>query len=179
MNDEDLVKVAQRGDSQALYELILSYKDKLYNIAFCYLKNEQDALEAIQEVTYRAYLKINKLKEPKYFITWITRILINYCIDEQKRKIKIVNIEEHQITNAKDDNTVDTITLEYKLTLEDAIDKLTPKYKEVIILKYIQDMTTIDISRVMACPEGTIKTWISRGLKQLKELLNIGGDFNV
>lgn len=173
MNDEDLVKAAQKGDAEAFYKLILSCKDKLYNIAFCYLKSEQDTLESIQEVTYRAYLKINKLKEPKYFMTWITKIIINYCIDEQKRKTKIVNIEEHQITNAKDDNTVDT------LTLEDAIDKLTPKYKEVIILKYIRDMTTIDISRVMACPEGTIKTWVSRGLKQLKELLNIGGDFNV
>jgi RNA polymerase sigma-70 factor (ECF subfamily) len=179
MNDEDLVKAAQKGDAEAFYKLILSCKDKLYNIAFCYLKTEQDTLESIQEVTYRAYLKINKLKEPKYFMTWITKILINYCIDEQKRKTKIVNIEEHQITNTKDDDAVDTNTLEYKLTLEDAIDKLSPKYKQVIILKYIHDMTTIDISRVMACPEGTIKTWVSRGLKQLKELLNIGGDFNV
>jgi RNA polymerase sigma-70 factor (TIGR02954 family) len=173
MNDEDLVKAAQKGDAEAFYKLILSCKDKLYNIAYCYLKTEQDTLESIQEVTYRAYLKINKLKEPKYFMTWITKILINYCIDEQKRKAKIVNIEEHQITNDKDDNDVDSFTL------EDAIDKLNPKYKEVIILKYIQDMTTIDISRVMECPEGTIKTWVSRGLKQLKELLNIGGDFNV
>ena len=173
MNDEDLVKAAQKGDSEALYKLILNYKDKLYNIAFCYLKNEQDTLESIQEVTYRAYLKINKLKEPKYFMTWITKILINYCIDEQKRKTKIINIEEHQITNAKDENDVNI------LTLEEAIDKLNPKYKEVIILKYIQDMTTIDISRVMECPESTIKTWVSRGLKQLKELLSIGGDFNV
>jgi RNA polymerase sigma-70 factor (TIGR02954 family) len=173
MNDEDLVKAAQKGDAEAFYKLILTYKDKLYNIAYCYLKTEQDALESIQEITYRSYLKINKLKEPKYFGTWITKILINYCIDEQKRKMKIVNIEEHQTANDKNSSDVD------KLTLEDAIDKLEPKYKEVIILKYIQDMTTIDISKIMECPEGTIKTWLSRALKQLRDLLNIGGDFNV
>lgn len=175
MNDEDLVKAAQKGDAEAFYKLILTYKDKLYNIAYCYLKTEQDALESIQEITYRSYLKINKLKDPKYFGTWITKILINYCIDEQKRKMNIVTIEEHSITtsNDKSKNSTDMD----KLTLEDAIDKLEPKYKEVIILKYIQDMTTIDISKVMECPEGTIKTWLSRALKQLRDLLNVGGDF--
>jgi RNA polymerase sigma factor (sigma-70 family) len=99
--------------------------------------------------------------------------MINYCIDEQKRKIKIVNIEEHQTANDKNSDHVDI------LTLEDAIEKLEPKYKEVIILKYIQDMTIIDISKVLECPEGTIKTWLSRALKQLKDLLNMGGSFNV
>jgi RNA polymerase sigma-70 factor (TIGR02954 family) len=173
MNHEDLVKAAQKGDAEAFYRLILCYKDKLYNIAYCYLKSEQDALESIQEVTYRSYLKINKLKDPKYFSTWITKILINYCIDEQKRKMKIVNIEEHPIANNNNNNDVD------KLTLEDAIEKLEPRYKEVIILKYIQDMTIIEISKIMECPEGTIKTWLSRALKQLRDLLNIGGDFNV
>jgi RNA polymerase sigma-70 factor (TIGR02954 family) len=173
MNDEDLVKAAQKGDTEAFYKLILTYKDKLYNIAYCYLKSEQDTLECIQEVTYRSYLKINKLKNPKYFSTWITKILINYCIDEQKRKMKIVNIEEYPIANDKNNNNVD------KLTLEDAIEKLEPNYKEVIILKYIQDMTVIEISKIMECPEGTIKTWLSRALKQLRDLLNIGGDFNV
>ena len=171
MNDEDLVKAAQNGDDNAFYGLISGYKDNLYNIAYCYLKNQQDTLEAIQEVTYRSYLKINKLKEPKYFNTWLTRILINYCIDEQKRKQKIVSLEEEP--SNYNDNHIDN------LTIEDAIEKLEPKYKQVIVLKYIQDMTIIDISKVMECPEGTIKTWISRGLKQLKDLLNVGGNFNV
>jgi RNA polymerase sigma-70 factor (TIGR02954 family) len=175
MNDEDLVKAAQKGDTEAFYKLILTYKDKLYSIAYCYLKTEQDALESIQEITYRSYVKINKLKEPNYFGTWITKILINYCIDEQKRKLKMVNIEDYPPANDKGKNSADVD----KLSLEDAIDKLEPKYKEVIILKYIQDMTTNDISKIMECPEGTIKTWLSRALKQLRDLLNVGGDFNV
>lgn len=172
MNDEDLVKAAQNGDVEAFYKLIVDYKDKLYNTSYCYLKSEQDTLEAIQEVTCRAYLKINKLKEPRYFNTWLTRIMINYCIDEQKRKKKVVFIEQVQVVNYNNNNTDN-------FCIEDALEKLQPKYKEVIILKYIQDMTIIDISKVMECPEGTIKTWISRGLKQLKDLLNVGGNFNV
>jgi len=171
MNEEDLVKAAQNGDDNAFYGLISAYKDNLYNVAYCYLKNQQDTLEAIQEVTYRAYLKINKLKEPKYFNTWLTKILINYCIDEQKRKRKVVSIEEGP--SNYNDNHIDT------LTIEDAIGKLEPRYKQVIVLKYIQDMTIMDISKIMECPEGTIKTWLSRALKQLRDLLNMGGDFNV
>ena len=171
MNDEDLVKAAQKGDVEAFYKLIVAYKDKLYNTSYCYLKSEQDTLEAIQEVTCRAYLKINKLKDSKYFNTWLTRIMINYCIDEQKRKKKVIYIQQQQAEN--NNNDMDNFCI------DDALEKLQPKYKEVIILKYIKDMTIIDISKVMECPEGTVKTWISRGLKQLKDLLNVGGNFNV
>lgn len=172
MGDEGLVKLAQKGNDEAFYRLIADNKDKLYNIAYCYLKNEHDALEAIQETTCRAYIKINKLKEPRYFNTWLTKILINYCIDEQKRKRKIVSIEEERITDDSENN-LDSMDLGL------AVEKLEPKYKQVIVLKYFQDMTVSNIALVMDCPEGTVKTWISRGLNQLRELLNKGGEKNV
>lgn len=172
MVDEELVKLAQRGDDEAFYKLMAANKNKLYNIAYCYLKNEQDALEAIQEITCRAYIKINKLKEPRYFNTWLIRILINYCIDEQKRKKKIVPIEEERIV-VENENNLDNIFLEV------AVEKLEPKYREVIVLKYFQDMPISSIAMVLDCPEGTVKTWLSRALIQLRELLNKEGEYNV
>ena len=172
MSDEELVRSAQKGDDEAFFRLISSNKDKLYNIAYCYLRDEQDALEAIQEVTCRAYVKLKKLKEPRYFNTWLTKIIINYCIDEQKRKKKVVFIEEEKAT-------YDTKNDLDNLMLEAAIEKLKPNYKQVIVLKYFQDMTISSIAEVMECPEGTIKTWLSRALIQLRALLNKGGECNV
>lgn len=172
MCHEDLVKLAQKGDDEAFYELISSHKDKLYNIAYCYLKNEQDALEAVQEITCRAYVTLDKLKEPKYFSTWLTRIIINYCTDEQKRKNRVILIQEDSVIH-NDDNYEDS------LVLQSAIEELEPKYKKVIILKYFQDMTLASIAKVMDYPEGTIKTWNYRALKQLKELLSRGGNQGV
>ncbi|MEW9125100.1 MAG: RNA polymerase sigma factor [Thermotaleaceae bacterium] len=59
-----------------------------------------------------------------------------------------------------------------------AMDNLKPTYKKVIILRYFEDFTISDISRIMDSPEGTIKTWIHRALGNLRDILNRGGDFN-
>jgi RNA polymerase sigma-70 factor (ECF subfamily) len=172
MNEEELVIAAQSGDNEAFYNLVSSYSENLYNIAYCYLRDKQEALEAVQETTCRAFVKLKKLKQPQYFKTWLTRILINYCIDEQKRRKKVVPLfqEEH----SKEDSS-----REESIAIESAIDELKPEYKHVILLKYFQDMTIPDIANVLDCPEGTVKSWIHRGLKQLKNSLNREGDFYV
>lgn len=172
MEVESLVIAAQNGDDNAFFELISSIKEKMYHTAYCYLKNETDALEAVQETTCKAYVKLKNLKEPKYFNTWITRILINYCIDEIKRKKKLVYIEEEKISGGKEQNTnfIEILNL---------LDRMEPRYKKIIILKYIEDLTIHDIAEIMKCPEGTVKTWTSRALEQLRNLVNAGGGLNV
>lgn len=172
MNEEELVIAAQSGDNEAFYSLISLYSDNLYNIAYCYLKDQHEALEAVQETTCRSYLKLKKLKQKQYFKSWLTRILINYCIDEQKRRKKVVPIfQDKQVE--EDSSKIET------LDIESAINELEPKYKHVIVLRYFQDMTIPDIAKVLDCPEGTVKSWIHRALQQLKNSLNREGDFNV
>jgi RNA polymerase sigma-70 factor (ECF subfamily) len=75
----------------------------MYKIAYSYFGNEQDALEAIQETTCRAYNNFHKLKQPQYFKTWLIRILINYCIDEKKRMKKSTLLIEDTIVQQDDD----------------------------------------------------------------------------
>lgn len=173
MEDEKLVKAAIKGDDEAFYQIINEHKDRLYRIAYSYLSNKHDALEAVQETTYRAYVNIHKLKQPQYVSTWVIRILINYCTDEYKRKGKTTvlhdNIEDYK-DNA--DNTE-------KIDVETALEKLNPKYREVILLKYFEDLTITEISKVLDCPEGTVKTWLSRGLKSLRAYLKKGGVYDV
>ena len=170
MNDI-LVKKAIEDDEEVLFELILGIKDKLYRIAYSYLKNEDDALEAIQETSYRAYLNIRKLKNPDFFKTWITRILINYCCDEVKRKKKFNNCNcfVKDIGYAEDNTNL--------LALKNYINSLDKKYKDIIILKYFEDYTTKEISYIKQIPEGTVKTRLRRGLNILEKKL-IGGGFN-
>lgn len=167
-----MVIAAQRGDKDVFYKLICLYSDNLYNIAYCYLKDQQEALEAVQETTCRAFIKINKLKEPQYFKTWLTKILINYCIDEQKRRKKTTTFYGEELITDNQTNIEN-------LDLESAVNELEPKYKHVIVLKYFQDMTSSDIAKVLDCPEGTVKTWIHRALKILKQSLNKEGGYNV
>lgn len=163
---EELVRRAQKRDDQAFYEMIAGVKELLYKTAYYYLKNEGAALEAVSEATCRAYISLGKLKEPRYFSTWITRIIINYCLDELKYISKnapesILEFEEIFIRDEESN-------IESRLDLMRGLKLIKPKYRDVIILKYFEDISTEDIAKALNKPVGTIKTWINRGLKQLK-----------
>jgi len=162
MTTEELARAAQQGDHEAFRQLVGADKRKLYRIAFAYLNNETDALEAVQEATCRAYVKLAKLKEPRYFHTWFIRILIHCCIDEQKRKRKLLPLFQLPDTLAAD------LALDERLQLGMAVDRLAPKLRHIIILKYYEDMTLAEIASLLQKPEGTVKTWLNKALKELR-----------
>lgn len=169
MNDIDTVIKAQNGDDVAFGQLIKSCKEKLYKTAFAYLKDEEEALDVVSDTVYKAYMNINKLKNPEFFSTWITRILINSAINRLKKSKKIVLIDEYEKFDSFSQTSSD-IALEVpeSIDLYNAIDKLNVKSKSIIILKYFQDMTISEISKVLKIPEGTIKVYLQRALKKLK-----------
>lgn len=168
-NDEDyLIKKAIYGDKQSFSELIKKHKGYLYRTAYSYVKNEDDALEILQECTYRALLNIGKLTNPNYFKTWITRIIINCSIDFIKKEIKVAQFNDEVVINYEE------VYLEEKLDLYNAIDLLRDNYKTVIILKYFNDMTIENISTVMDIPENTVKTYLKRARDILSKILKEG-----
>lgn len=179
------IVAAIRGDAEAFYELINLHKNQLYRIAFRYLKSEQDALEAIQEMTYRAYRSINKLKEPEYFQTWLIRILINACNDELKRLRVQVPLTGEVIQYKDKLSALDNSTEPggradvQRLDILEALDHLDTRYRQVIELKYFEDLTIQQIAVVLERPEGTIKTWLIQSYKRLKEYLQERGDSHV
>lgn len=168
--ETNIVKKAIKGDSKAFYSVIEENKEQLYRIAYSYLKNKEDSLEAIQEMTYRAYKNIYKLRQPQFIKTWLIRILINYCVDEQKRRKKVLSLTSNVESSFDKDRAEE-------LTIEAAVEKLKPKYKKVIVLKYFQDLTISEIASVMKCPEGTIKTRLNRGLSTLRDYLGKDGEY--
>lgn len=163
---EEKVRLAIYGDEEAFTYLIDSKKEQLYRTAFAYVKNKEDALDIIQETVYKAYISIGKLKEPKYFNTWITKILINTSITFMKRNSKIIYVEDEL-------NNITTLEKNHdeKLDLLHAIDKLEEKIKRVIILKYLNDLTISDVANILEIPEGTAKTYLNKGLSKLKNYL--------
>ncbi len=166
-----LIKEAKKGNDDAFAELMDTCKEQLYRIAYSYLKSETDALEALQETTFRAYKNIKKLRKPEYFKTWLIRILINYCNDEIKRSRKYIAMEEHYISQVHDGDIYDSLAL---MDLIPAIYDLKNDYQEVIILRYFEDLKIKEIAYIKDIPEGTVKTKIHRALGELKSLLEGG-----
>lgn len=149
------------------YELIQKNKEILYRIAYCYFKNEIDSLEAIQETTFRAYKNIKRLKDVKNIRAWLIRIMINYCINETRKKKRVVQLKYNN-------EPCDDINYE-KILLQITVDKLPPKYKQIIILKYFEDLKIKDIAQILGKPEGTIKTLLNKALNMLRTNLSKEG----
>ena len=159
-----LVKKAIKGNVSAYGELIAEYQVYLYKTAFLYVKNEADSLDAVQECVTKGMLGIEKLKEPRYFKTWITKILIN-CIRQDKKKAQTISLDEYLETG------IENYMIEEKVDLYDAIDSLKNQYKTVVILFYFQELKIREIAQIMDIPEGSVKAMLYRAKKQLRSRL--------
>jgi RNA polymerase sigma-70 factor (TIGR02954 family) len=185
MEPQEMIKLAlaaRDGDAGAFTELVRAHKLQLYKIAYSYLHNESDALEALQEVTCRAYTRISRLKEPQYISTWLIRIMIHYCIDERKRRERRGWFSapspadfwnEASGTGQVEDSEGRRLE---RIMMKAAVEELEEPYQSVILLKYYHDLTVAEVARAMEKPEGTIKTWLNKALKGLRSRLEKEGD---
>lgn len=160
---EELVEQAKRGDEQAFLSLMERHEQLLYRTALGYLRNEQEAIEAVQEVTYRCYKKMRTLKQPAYLKTWLVRILLNVCADMVKNKKRYT--ERYELAD-----NIPFLDNDF-LELMEAIDKLQPNHQEVIHLKYFQDLKNEEIAELQHIPEGTVKSRLHTAIGKLRKLL--------
>ncbi|MDZ5713445.1 sigma-70 family RNA polymerase sigma factor [Jeotgalibacillus haloalkalitolerans] len=167
MDLEKIASDAVSGDEDAFVMLMKAYKTDLYRTAYAYLKNEQDAIEAVQETTYRAYKSIQTLKQPVYAKTWMIRIMINVCQTELKKKKRMVPHLTEENGIASDDNASFIETAE-------ALDSLEPEERELVHMKYFQDMTITQVAHALNMPEGTVKTKLYKSLSRLKRWFEKG-----
>src|SRR3954468_15701546 len=94
--DEVLVKAAQKGDMAAFEELVARHRDKIYARAFSMLRNEDDAIDLSQEAWVKGWQRLIQFQGEASFATWMTRIVINLCLDQlrKQKRIKSESIDE-------------------------------------------------------------------------------------
>lgn len=158
---------------QDVKEILIDYvkknQEKLYRIAFSYSKNEETALDIVQEAITRALKNINKLKNEEYVKTWFYRILINECLQYIKKNKRIITCELQEIENKivwNDNISIDGIDI-YKY-----VQSLNEKLKTVIILRFFEDMKIDEIAKITKTNANTVKSRLYKGLKELKRLIN-------
>ena len=132
---------------------------RLYKTALLYLGSEACALDAVDEAVYKALCSYKKLRQPEYFDTWITRILINECYNELRRQKRFRPLEELPEGATEEFDT---------LPLKEAIRRLPRELKEVVILRYFAGYTLIETAETLQIPQGTVATRQRKALKLLK-----------
>lgn len=159
---EELIKKAQKGDTEAFTQIVLELENELYKIAKTRLTNESDIQDAIQETMIETFKSIKKLKK------WLIKILINKCNRIYKKKYKKdISIDEYNLENY-------IILNDYK-NIEDDLDfyrliKIL-KYEEriIIILYYMEQYTVSEIKTILGINENTIRTHLFRARQKIKD----------
>ncbi|MBO0962823.1 sigma-70 family RNA polymerase sigma factor [Neobacillus sp. MM2021_6] len=160
-----LIKRAQKGDDQAFLKLFQQYQDDIYRMAFTYVKNQNDALDVVQETAYRSFKKIDTLKNPEYFKTWLLKIAINSAIELVRKNKKVIELKpQYEEFIGFEDEDISLF-----VTLQDLLEQLNEDEKSIIILRFHHDYSLKEISDLLNMPLGTTKSVLYRALIKLRK----------
>lgn len=162
----DLVKKAQKGNDKAFLALFQEYEQDIYRMAFVYVKNQDDALDVVQETAYFSFKSIKSLKEPKYFKTWLIKIAISCSLNLLRKHKKIVQFKPELEGDISGDVNED---IDLEMTVRDLIEQLNADEESVIILRFYEELTFKEISETLDIPLGTSKTVLYRALDKLRK----------
>lgn len=179
-SDEDLIERFQRGDLYAFDLIVKRYKDQLLNFVYRFVGNQEEAEDIVQETFLRVYRKRKAYKRIAKFSTWIYTIAGNLARTELRRRKrrKLFSIsdlgfedKDYEISDERStpESEVDGVIQEEIIQKE--INNLSPKFRQVIILRDVQELSYEEISKIIKVPIGTVKSRVNRGRLKLQSRL--------
>lgn len=148
-------------------ETVLDSYEAMYRLAYTYVRNEEDALDIVQESVYKAIKHSTSVKQETYIKTWLWRIVMNTALDFIRKNQKEVAVEDFYEAG-REDSYQDFDTIE-------ALEILDEKEKAVVVLRFFEDQKLSEIGKILNENTNTVKTILYRSLKKLKLKLAEGG----
>ncbi|MDV2884513.1 RNA polymerase subunit sigma-24 [Alkalihalophilus pseudofirmus] len=177
MNVKKLVAKAKKGNKEALVQLIMARKDDFYRLAYSYMGNEHDAMDAMEEMIVILYEKIEQLQKNETFYSWSKTILVNHCKTSLTKRKKMVLIDDWQ---EAEDQAAEIqhsyFQIEQQLDIQELLSHINEHQREAIELKYFHDLDYQTIAKITNAPVGTVKSRVAEGLKKLRR--QAGGAVN-
>lgn len=141
-------------------QILTDNYERYYRLAYSYMRNEDDALDVVQESAYRAIRDCRKVRNKDYLSTWIYRIVVNTALDMLRRKKKETTTEELPEIPVED---------QYRdLELRTVLNQLDEKSRTIILLRYFEDLKLEDIADIVGDNLNTVKARLYRSLKKLR-----------
>jgi RNA polymerase sigma-70 factor (ECF subfamily) len=177
MNEIGLIEGARRGDRASQEALVRLYERRVYGLILRLVGNREDARDILQETMVKALTSISRYDGSYPFSSWLMKIGANKSIDLLRRRKVEVNLfayedDEHAIADVADPAAPADASLSDKLDwaiVEACMDKLEPRYRTVLFLRYKDDLSYEEIARVLSIPAGTVKILLHRGRIELKK----------
>jgi RNA polymerase sigma-70 factor (ECF subfamily) len=175
LSEREIILLVKKGKKEAYQAIVERYMKRAYYIALGFVRNPQDALDISQEAFIKAFRRIKSFDIERPFFPWFYKLMKNFCLDHLKRRSRIqeVPLDEGRVLKEEHEDR------EMKEVLWRGIESLPLEQKEVIILRYFQQLSYQEISEVMGKPVGTVMSSLFYAKKRLKETikkyLNLGG----
>ena len=182
MDDLKIIESCLLGNTQIFSRLIDNYKNMVYNLAYRMSNSPHEAEDISQEAFLRAYQSLTHFNPSYKFSTWLYQITLNIIRDKFKRKeIDYVSLDTpvetddsefyHQPADLTNNPEQIMAQKEDVRAIQQAIHSLPLKYREVIVLRHLQDLSYIEIANILKLPQGTIKVRLYRAREQLRKIL--------
>jgi len=174
-SDEELLRSFLDGNQTSFAELMRRHEDRIFALAFRMTGQRSDALDATQEAFVAAFRQADKFRFDSAFGTWLYRIAINSCHDLLRKRKRWAADESEQseqvdVGSSRFDEAVAT-----KLDVTRALSRLPAEYREAVVMHDLGGVAYDEIARLTEVPVGTVKSRISRGRRQLAELMEHPG----
>jgi len=186
--DNILVQQVKDGNIASFEMLVARYEKQVYNITYRYTGNRDDAFDLSQEAFLKAYRGIKNFRQESTFKTWVYHIASNVCRDYLRKGKKYIEVSIDESVRGEDGDMEkqfadsnkgpDEVYESKELSefIQSIIDDLQQEYKEVIVLREIQQLSYEEIAKVLNCSLGTIKSRLNRARKILKEKIIVAGE---
>jgi len=181
-DEATLVRAAQKGDTRAFEELVARHRDKVYARAYSMMRNEDEALDLSQEAWIKGWQRLKQFQRESSFSTWMTRIVINLCLDElrkQKRQ-RTESIDELGEESGGVERQMPAVTVnpterlergELRQRIDRALSQLSYEHRTALVLHEFEEMGYKEIAKVMECSIGTVMSRLFYGRRKLAALL--------
>ena len=174
--DLQLVKRCQSGDISAFDSLVRRHKDRIYRLVYRMLDGGSEVDDAAQEIFFRAYRRMGGFHCRSSFSTWLTRIAVNYCINclRSQRNFRFFPMGMFSHGDQRRSSVEPQSAAERTEKCEklyQAINSLSPKQRAVVVLHYFEDNSYEEISGILNCSIGTVKSRLFHARRKLRERL--------
>jgi RNA polymerase sigma-70 factor (ECF subfamily) len=177
-DEVQFVTASQAGDQDAFAKLVQLHQRRVFNLVFRMLQNYEEANEVTQETFLAAWQGLPAFRGDARFSTWLYRIAYNCCLKqlELRKRDKVLQaaMQEEHILQRGDQDAHVTAELEahnFQELVREHLSQLPAKYRIVLILRHLQEMTYEEMAEILTVPIGTIKTHLFRARNLLKERL--------
>ena len=156
-SDAQLIASARRGDKQAYAEIICRYSRRIYNLAYRFSGRHADAEDITQEVFIKVHRRLKQFQPDRPFQPWLYRIAVNTAVSYLRRRPRHQQLKKEK-TDSAATPAERALQSELQARLQAAITRLPLKYRQVVILRYAEEMSLGEIGVILKLPENTVKT---------------------